>query len=107
MTREGFSKADMLKLAACLETCSNHPLAAVIVGHSAANQLPLDAEVSNSQVLPGEISSCFSADKEQLADGCDVGDGSYLLSNVCFSWSALGWHCMQDWDLQVWWQAFR
>ena len=105
MTRQGFSKADMLKLAACLETCSNHPLAAVIVGHFAANQLPLDAEVSNSQVLPGKISSCFSAGKEQLADGCDVGDGSYLLSSVYFSWSALGWHCMQDWDLQVWWQA--
>lgn len=53
VTLEGFSELEMLQLAACLERCSNHPLAAVIVGHAAAQHLQLDAAVSDSQVLPG------------------------------------------------------
>ncbi len=53
MTQAGFAERDMLQLAACLERCSNHPLAAVIVGHAAAMHLPLDLQVSNSQAMPG------------------------------------------------------
>ena len=55
MTQVGFTELEMLQLAACLERCSNHPLAAVIVGHAASKQLPLAAAVSNSQVLPGGL----------------------------------------------------
>lgn len=53
MTQAGFAEQNMLQLAACLETCSSHPLAAVIVGHAAAKDLPLDLHVSHSQAVPG------------------------------------------------------
>lgn len=54
MTMAGFEEVTMLRLAACLECCSNHPLAAVIVGHAAANKVPLHDTACNSQTLPGE-----------------------------------------------------
>ena len=72
MTLEGFSELEMLQLAACLERCSNHPLAAVIVGHAASQHLQLDAAVSDSQVLPGEFAMCCLAFKQQHANGCHV-----------------------------------
>ena len=72
VTLEGISELEMLQLAACLERCSNHPLAAVIVGHAAAQHLQLDAAVSNSQVLPGEFAMCCLAFKQQHANGCHV-----------------------------------
>ena len=55
MTEASCSAQDMLQHAACLESCSSHPLAAQIVGHAAAKRLPLDLPVSNSQVMPGEV----------------------------------------------------
>ena len=55
MTEAGVEELDMLQLAACLERCSSHPLAAVIVGHAAAKHLPLDVAVSSSQTLPGGL----------------------------------------------------
>ena len=68
---EGFSELEMLQLAACLERCSNHPLAAVIVRHAAAQHLQLDTTVSNSQVLPGDFWMCYSG-LQQHANGCHV-----------------------------------
>ena len=58
MIQASFSEQDMLQLAACLESCSSHPLAAVIVGHAAAKHLPLDLTVSNSQAMPGGFRFC-------------------------------------------------
>ena len=107
MLYEGFTEPDMLQLAACLETCCNHPLAAVIVGHAAAKQLPLDAHVSNSQVLPGENRPCFSVGKEQHADDYDVGHRSLLLIRASSCWQVFCLHYMQDWDSLVRWQAVR
>ena len=72
VTLEGFAELEMLQLAACLERCSSHPLAAVIVGHAAARHLQLDAAVSDSQVLPGEFRTSCLAFKQQHANGCYV-----------------------------------
>ena len=66
LTLEGFAELEMLQLAACLERCSNHPLAAVIVGQAAAQHLQLDAAVSDSQVLPGKFWVLVSLKPQQV-----------------------------------------
>lgn len=86
VTLEGISELEMLQLAACLERCSNHPLAAVIVGHAAAQHLQLDAAVSDSQVLPGEFGMCCLAFKQQHANGYHV---HHIVSYSCCAWQLL------------------
>ncbi|KAL3134436.1 hypothetical protein ABBQ38_006494 [Trebouxia sp. C0009 RCD-2024] len=83
MTQVGFTELEMLQLAACLERCSNHPLAAVIVGHAASKQLPLDAAVSNSQVLAGLGLTGIVADRQTA-----VGN-SRLMAQECEDTSAI------------------
>jgi cation transport ATPase len=52
---EGFEEAQVLRLAACVERESSHPLAAAIVGAAAGRGLRLDSACESSVSIPGQV----------------------------------------------------
>lgn len=53
-----YQEAAVLRLAACVERGSAHPLAAAVVGCAAARGLVLDAAVTNSVAVQGQVATC-------------------------------------------------
>jgi cation transport ATPase len=51
----GFEEGEVLRLAACVERESSHPLAAAIVGAAAGRGLPLDSSCESSISIPGQV----------------------------------------------------
>lgn len=51
----GVEEGELLRLAACVERGSSHPLAAAIIGLAAARGLPLSDPVTDSQLLAGQV----------------------------------------------------
>jgi cation transport ATPase len=54
---EGFEENEVLRLAACVERESSHPLAAAIVGAAAGRGLPLASCPESSTNIPGQVCS--------------------------------------------------
>ena len=52
---EGFGEGEVLRLAACVERESSHPLAAAIVGAAAGRGLRLDSSCESSVSIPGQV----------------------------------------------------
>lgn len=50
-----FPADEALRLAACVEGGSSHPLAAAVVGLAAARGLPLGDAVTGSQAIAGQV----------------------------------------------------
>ena len=56
MVLEGFDADELVRVAACVERGSSHPLAAAVVGLAASKSLALDAAVTNGLDVPGQAS---------------------------------------------------
>jgi len=54
----GFDMGEVLRLAACAEAGSSHPLAAAIVGLAAAQGAGLSATVTHSEAVAGQVRAC-------------------------------------------------
>lgn len=52
---ESFEENEVLRLAACVERESSHPLAAAIVGSAAGRGLDISAAADSSISIPGQV----------------------------------------------------